>query len=106
MTLTKELQAISKELTKLVKQTEKLAAELGKAQKPAAKSVKTKTKATLRCVCRCILFAKSLLASELRARPVEALACWEMSLDRVLDKIKVNKGKRALFVEWICWGNE
>ena len=45
MTLTKDLQAISKELTKLANQTEKLAAELGKAQKPAAKSVKTKTKA-------------------------------------------------------------
>ena len=44
MTITKDLQAISKELTKLVKQTEKLAAELGKAEKPAAKSVKTKTK--------------------------------------------------------------
>ena len=45
MTLTKDLQAISKELTKLANQTEKLAAELGKAKKPAAKSVKTKTKA-------------------------------------------------------------
>ena len=45
MTMTKDLQAISKELTKLANQTEKLAAELGKAQKPAAKSVKTKTKA-------------------------------------------------------------
>ena len=45
MTITKDLQAVSKELTKLVKQTEKLAAALGKAGKPAAKSVKTKTKA-------------------------------------------------------------
>jgi predicted Rossmann fold nucleotide-binding protein DprA/Smf involved in DNA uptake len=45
MTIVKDLKAISKELTKLVKQTEKLAAELGKAEKPAAKSVKTKTKA-------------------------------------------------------------
>ena len=45
MTLTKDLQTISKELTKLANQTEKLAAELGKAKKPAAKSVKTKTKA-------------------------------------------------------------
>ena len=45
MTLIKDLQAISKELTKLVKQTEKLAATLGKAEKPAAKPVKTKTKA-------------------------------------------------------------
>ena len=45
MTLTKDLQAISKELSKLANQAEKLAAELGKAQKPAAKSVKTKTKA-------------------------------------------------------------
>jgi predicted Rossmann fold nucleotide-binding protein DprA/Smf involved in DNA uptake len=44
MTITKDLKAISKELTKLVKQTEKLAAELGKAEKPAAKSVKLKTK--------------------------------------------------------------
>jgi predicted Rossmann fold nucleotide-binding protein DprA/Smf involved in DNA uptake len=45
MTLTKGLQAISKELTKLVNQTEKLAAELKKLEKPAAKPVKTKTMA-------------------------------------------------------------
>ena len=45
MTLTKDLQAISNELTKLAKQTEKLAAALGKAEKPKAKSVKTTTKA-------------------------------------------------------------
>ena len=45
MTITKDLQAISKELTKLVKQTEKLAAALGKTEKPEAKSVTTKTKA-------------------------------------------------------------
>jgi len=44
MTITKDLLAISKELMKLIKQTEKLAAALGKAEKPAAKSVKTKTK--------------------------------------------------------------
>ena len=44
MTITTDLKAISKELKKLVKQTEKLATELGKAEKPAAKSVKTKTK--------------------------------------------------------------
>jgi len=46
MTITKDLQAIRNKLTKLAEQTEKLAAELGKAKKPAAKSVKTKTKAT------------------------------------------------------------
>jgi len=45
MTITKDLQAISKELTKLANQTEKLAATLGKAEKPKAKSVMTKTKA-------------------------------------------------------------
>ena len=45
MTMTKDLQAISKELTKLANQTEKLAATLGKAEKPKAKSVTTKTKA-------------------------------------------------------------
>ena len=45
MTITKDLQAIGKELTKLAKQTEKLAAELGKAEKLAAKSAKAKTKA-------------------------------------------------------------
>ena len=45
MTITKDLQAISKELTKLVKQIEKLTAALGNAEKPKAKSVKTKTKA-------------------------------------------------------------
>jgi len=45
MTLTKDLQAISKELTKMATQTEKLAAALGKAEKPAAKFVKTKTMA-------------------------------------------------------------
>ena len=45
MKITKDLQAISKELTKLANQTEKLAAELGKSEKPAVKSVTTKTKA-------------------------------------------------------------
>ena len=45
MTITKDLKAISKELTKLVKQTEKLAAALGRAEKPKVKSVITKTKA-------------------------------------------------------------
>ena len=44
MTITRDLQAIRNKLTKLAKQTEKLAAELGKAEKPAAKSVKPKTK--------------------------------------------------------------
>jgi len=43
MTIIKDLQTISKELTKLVKQTEKLAAALGKAKMPPAKSVKPKT---------------------------------------------------------------
>ena len=37
MTITKDLQAISKELTKLIKQTEKLAAALGKAEKAKSK---------------------------------------------------------------------
>jgi len=45
MTITKDLQAISKELTKLVNQIEKLAASLGNAEKSKAKSVKTKLKA-------------------------------------------------------------
>jgi predicted Rossmann fold nucleotide-binding protein DprA/Smf involved in DNA uptake len=45
MTITKDLQAISKELMKLATQTENLAAELGKAEKPKAKPVKTKPKA-------------------------------------------------------------
>jgi pantothenate kinase len=45
MTMTKDLQAISKELTKLVKQIENLTAALRKAEKPAVKYVKTKTKA-------------------------------------------------------------
>ena len=45
MTITKDLQAISKELTKLVGRIEKLAAALGKTEKPEAKSVNIKTKA-------------------------------------------------------------
>ncbi len=44
MTITTELKAIGKELTKLANQTEKLAAELGKTEKPAAISVKTTAK--------------------------------------------------------------
>jgi len=44
MTITKDLQAIRNKLTKLAEKTEKLAAELGKAQKPAVKSVKTAPK--------------------------------------------------------------
>ena len=42
MTITTDLQAISKELTKLANQTEKLATELGKAKKPASKAVAKK----------------------------------------------------------------
>ena len=42
MTISKDLQAVSKELTKLAKQAEKLAAALGKAGKP-----KTKAKAVI-----------------------------------------------------------
>jgi predicted Rossmann fold nucleotide-binding protein DprA/Smf involved in DNA uptake len=42
MTLTKDLQAIGKELTKLIKQIEKLAAALEKTEKPKATSVKAK----------------------------------------------------------------
>ena len=45
MTITKDLQAISKELTRMVSQTEKLAAALKKTGTPKAKFVKTKTKA-------------------------------------------------------------
>lgn len=45
MTITNDLQTISKELMKLVKQTEKLAAAIGNTEKPKVKSVKTKTKA-------------------------------------------------------------
>ena len=45
MTITKDLQAVSKELTKLAKQIENLTAALGKAEKPKVKSVKTTTKA-------------------------------------------------------------
>ena len=45
MTITKDLQAISKELTKLVKQTEKLTVAFKKAEKSSVKSVKSKTKA-------------------------------------------------------------
>ncbi len=45
MTITKDLQAISKELTKLVGRIEKLAAALGKTEKREAKSAKIKTKA-------------------------------------------------------------
>ena len=46
MTMTKDLKAISKKLTKLAEQTAKLAAALEKTDQPAAKSVKTKSKAT------------------------------------------------------------
>ena len=45
MTMTRDLQVISKELIKLVKKIEKLAAALEKAEKPKATSVKTKAKA-------------------------------------------------------------
>ncbi|MEX1348310.1 MAG: hypothetical protein AB1Z31_11320 [Desulfobacterales bacterium] len=45
MTITKDLQTVSKELTKLVNQIEKLAAALGKVEQPKTKSVKTKPKA-------------------------------------------------------------
>ena len=45
MTLSKDLQTVSKQLMKLVKQTEKLAAEFSKAEKAKAKSVGSKTNA-------------------------------------------------------------
>ena len=45
MTITKDLQAISKELTKLANQTEKLAVGIGKAEKAKIKPVTVKKKA-------------------------------------------------------------
>ena len=45
MTITKDLQAINRELAKLVKQTEKLTAAIGKTEKIKAKPVATKAKA-------------------------------------------------------------
>jgi hypothetical protein len=45
MTITKDIQAFSKELTKLAKQIENLAAELGKAEKQPSFKIKTKAKA-------------------------------------------------------------
>ena len=45
MTMTKDLQAISNELTKLAKQTEQLVFAIGKSKKPRVKSTKTQTKA-------------------------------------------------------------
>ena len=45
MTLSMDLQTVSKQLIKLVKQTEKLAAQLSKAEKPKSKAGKRKTKA-------------------------------------------------------------
>ena len=45
MTMTKDLQTISKELTKLVKQIENLTAALGKTEQPKVKSIKPKTNA-------------------------------------------------------------
>ena len=45
MTITKDLQAVSKKLTQLANQAEKLAVEIGKTEKLKAKPVKTKTKA-------------------------------------------------------------
>ena len=44
MTINKDLQDLSKELTKLVNQIEKLVTSLGKAEKPKAKPDNTKTK--------------------------------------------------------------
>jgi hypothetical protein len=45
MTITKDLQAVSKKLAKLANQAEQLAVAIGKTDKSKAKSVKTKTKA-------------------------------------------------------------
>ncbi len=45
MTIARELQTISKKLAKLVSQTEKLAVEVGKADKPKVKPVRSKSKA-------------------------------------------------------------
>jgi hypothetical protein len=45
MTITRDLQAVSKELTKLAKQAEKLAVTIGKTEKPKASPAKTNTKA-------------------------------------------------------------
>ncbi|MGD2015978.1 MAG: hypothetical protein PVH85_22405 [Desulfobacterales bacterium] len=45
MTITRDFQAVSKELTRLAKQAEKLAVTIGKTEKPKASPAKTKTKA-------------------------------------------------------------
>ena len=89
MTITKDLQAIGKELTKLVKQTEKLAAELGKAEKPKAKSVKTTAKAKTFTKKATVKAAKNALRVPAKKKAVQITAT-----DQVLNII--NRSKKGV----------
>ena len=86
MTLTKDLQALSRELTKLVKQTEKLAAELGKAERPKAKSVKKTAKAKIVTKKATVKAAKNALKRARKKKAVQITAT-----DQVLNIINRSK---------------
>jgi ElaB/YqjD/DUF883 family membrane-anchored ribosome-binding protein len=86
MTLTKDLQAVSRELTKLVKQTEKLAAELGKVEKPKAKSVKKTAKAKIVTKKATVKAAKNALKVPAKKKAVQITAT-----DQVLNIINRSK---------------
>jgi len=86
MTLTKDLQAVSRELTKLVKQTEKLAAELGKAERPKAKSVKKTAKAKIVTKKATVKAAKNALKVPAKKKAVQITAT-----DQVLNIINRSK---------------
>ena len=89
MTLTKDLQAVSKELTKLVKQTEKLAAELGKAENPKAKSFKKTAKAKIVTKKATVKAAKNALKVPAKKKAVQITAT-----DQVLNII--NRSKKGV----------
>ena len=80
MPITKDLQTISKELTKLVNQIERLAAALGKMEQPKAKSVKTKPKSKAK--------AKAV------TKKAPAKAAKKTDTDKVLDII--NRSKKGV----------
>lgn len=94
MTITRELQSISKKLAKLVNQTEKIAEELGKVQKKEVKPAKPKAKTKAKTA------AKKASAKAVKKAPAKAAkkspakAAKKTDTDKVLGII--NRSKKGV----------
>jgi hypothetical protein len=94
MTITRELQSISKKLAKLVNQTEKIAEELGKVQKKEVKPAKPKTKTKAKTAAKKASAKAVKKAPAKAAKKAPAKAAKKTDTDKVLGII--NRSKKGV----------